>query len=213
MPSFHKWPTAYSRRYRNTRRCTMKGSKDSTSVTPMHLKECMAHLATKLQGKWQKQYAAVLVRAEPWRSHRCTLFWKTATTAKERSFIQLAVRVNRKIATQSALLPTPTASEGARGSDRKLTVVGGKVSNVSQKGVRYGIRLCQLAQVGLLPTPLSRTWRGNCSQDRGRANLEDSIAAITRPTAPSSRISVKFIAEMMGFPPTWSLEPFCAIQE
>jgi hypothetical protein len=65
------------------------------------------------------------------------------------------------LATQiMGLLPTPTASEAERGSERQLTVKEGKVQNISPKGVKYGMSIRQLAEQGFLPTPTTRDWKG-----------------------------------------------------
>nr|WP_177219358.1 hypothetical protein [Pseudarcicella hirudinis] len=53
------------------------------------------------------------------------------------------------------LLPTPKASEGERGTERKLSIEHGKLVNRSPKGVKYGIGIRQLAEQGFLPTPVS----------------------------------------------------------
>jgi len=60
------------------------------------------------------------------------------------------------LATQiMGLLPTPTASEAERGSERQLTVKDGKVLNISPKGVKYGMSIRQLAEQGFIPTPMA----------------------------------------------------------
>jgi hypothetical protein len=60
------------------------------------------------------------------------------------------------LATQiMGLLPTPTASEAERGSERQLTVKEGKVQNISPKGVKYGMSIRQLAEQGFIPTPMA----------------------------------------------------------
>ena len=60
------------------------------------------------------------------------------------------------LATQiMGLLPTPTASEAERGSERQLTVKDGKVQNISPKGVKYGMSIRQLAEQGFIPTPMA----------------------------------------------------------
>jgi hypothetical protein len=62
----------------------------------------------------------------------------------------------QNLATQiMGLLPTPTASEAERGSERQLTVKEGKVQNISPKGVKYGMSIRQLAEQGFIPTPMA----------------------------------------------------------
>ncbi len=86
----------------------------------------------------------------------------------------------------------------------------------------------------ILPTPRAAAARGNCSKDRGKGNLEDVIAQmLPTPLASdspekntgkrnqdslakriyqmgfkTSQLNPPFVAEMMGFPPDWSILPF-----
>jgi len=124
------------------------------------------------------------------------------------------------------LIPTPTANP----SNRKLNEDG---KSVAANGKRYGTSLQQFA-TQLLPTPREAASRGNCSNDRGKGNLEDAIAKFlptpmasdcgekvtglenqdslvkrTRQmTGKTSQLNPRFVAEMMGFPPNWMELPF-----
>ena len=86
----------------------------------------------------------------------------------------------------------------------------------------------------MLPTPRSRAAGGNCSNDRGKGNLEDKIAEMLptpiaddnpakntgkrkqdglqkrafQMTGKTSQLNPRFVGEMMGFPPNWTELPF-----
>lgn len=90
-------------------------------------------------------------------------------------------------------------------------------------------------EFGLLPTVRARAAGGNCSNDRGKGNLEDVIASGMLPTpmaewspekntgkrnqdsipkrikdagGKTSQLNPRFVLEMMGFPPNWTELPF-----
>ena len=94
---------------------------------------------------------------------------------------------------QRGLLPTPSVSdvEGApkRPDQIKQNESGGWTRTADGTGVTYGAKLQDV--VGLLPTPREAASRGNCSNDRGKGNLEDVIAKmglLPTPTQQDARI-------------------------
>lgn len=102
------------------------------------------------------------------------------------------------------LLPTPLSNDGRGGASKN--VKQGKIKRPS--GQIYTAQLRDLAGCNLLPTPTAQESRGNASRDRGKSNLTDEIAHICKPDGQSSQLNPLFVAEMMGFPTDWTLEPF-----
>lgn len=105
-------------------------------------------------GSYSIVFAATLIKMKGWFSVRCDLQWRVKTTALGRRYVQLYAPPSRRSA-ETGLLPTPIASEGKRGSGRKLSIVCGTPMNISAKGVKYGVSLQQLAGQGFLPTPVT----------------------------------------------------------
>ena len=145
-----------------------------------------------------------------------------------------SVTLNR--AMSMGMLPTPTASdiEGGISNPEQISSKNGRwVRTSNNTGTEFGAKLRDV--VGMLPTPRARAAGGNCSNDRGKGNLEDTIAKmgmlptpqaqegdkitgkenqdsitkrIRQMTGQTSQLNPRFVAEMMGFPPNWTELPF-----
>ena len=105
--------------------------------------------------------------------------------AKERPTIALAARMG--------LLPTPQAMEGT-----KYT----KKYNLNSQ---MGKGLTAMAVNGMLPTPTANSWKAACEHGNGSPNLQTHVA---RKCGKTSQLNPLFVAEMMGFPPDWTVLPF-----
>ena len=97
------------------------------------------------------------------------------------------------MAKYGGLLPTPMASEGTKMS-------GGLTENQ--------MSLTKMARQGMFCTPTTQSSRGNTSDKRGKGNLTDQIAELELTTLKTSQLNPLFVAEMMGFPPNWTVLPF-----
>lgn len=118
------------------------------------------------------------------------------------------------LATQvMGLLPTP----------RTADVEGGLVSNVqtdgvsyfreNAKGVRWGVKLRDVVENGLLPTPKTQDSR-HAMRDRGKSNLGEEMSELAfQNTGKTSQLSPLFVEEMMGFPRNWTVLPFQSGEE
>lgn len=104
---------------------------------------------------WGKTFLALLLGMTDWYSKRCKLIWKMKGTKYSRLRFLLQASTHHISVTEYGLLPTPTASEGKRGSVRDLTVVDGIPMNIDSHGKRYGVGIRQLAEQGFLPSPLA----------------------------------------------------------
>lgn len=154
-----------------------------------------------------RNFARHVFKEKGWDYHRCPV-WRIRYSNSNFLYIQLFCRVKKKYNSQLDLLPTPTASEGMRGSNRKLTVEGEKIKNISPKGVSYGVNISQLAEQGFLPTPTARLYKATVTKDRGKGNLEDTIASAVKTNDKSKKINPLFLSQMMGFPTEWIKTPF-----
>ena len=96
-----------------------------------------------------------------------------------------------------ALLPTPNAAEGYKGS---------KTYNPNSQ---MGSGLSALAVNNLLPTPTAS------DKNQGTPTVSDNFPRhtqlnhlVSQQTGQNSQLNPQFVAEMMGFPPNWTELPF-----
>lgn len=177
----------------------------ATAIMPYTMLEAVGAIHGRQNSK--SKIINSIVKSPGWFSRHCEFRWKLRRAKSGRYYIQLGINVQRAIGGRP-LLPTPVASDGTGGSNRKLTLIEGKPVNISNKGVRYGLTIRQLAEEGLLPTPTARLAKVRCDTDRGKGNLQDSLSRLIKPATQSPKINPGFISEMMGFPVRWLREPF-----
>lgn len=64
----------------------------------------------------------------------------------------------------------------------------------------------------MVPTPTARDWKGAASleslEKRGRIPEKNSLPDFFARTGKSFQLNPLFVAEMMGFPPNWTVLPF-----
>ena len=95
---------------------------------------------------------------------------------------------------------------------------GGKASGVkndgngwyreNKKGERWGVKLRDVAENGMLPTPKVQDER-HALRDRGKSNLGEEMAEVGyQRLGTPSHLNPLFCAEMMGFPANWTVSPF-----
>lgn len=103
---------------------------------------------------------------------------------------------------KKGLLPTPVASNQKNGH-RKLS------SRIDRKiGQGWTVELNDLATLGMLPTP---TTSMVTMEDFIQAKFHSSkrpVYSKIGPTGEVSQLNPLFVAEMMGFPPYWTLLPY-----
>ena len=112
---------------------------------------------------------------------------------------------NVALSAKMGLLPTPNAREAD------------KYTKKYNPNSQMGTALTVMAVNGMLPTP-----RANKANDinlnnlhlaqRNKGNLEEAVAKIIQNTpfgnGKTSQLNPLFVAEMMGFPPDWTVLPF-----
>ena len=69
-----------------------------------------------------------------------------------------------------------------------------------------------LAEGQVMPTPTARDWKGAPSLEnlkkRGKIPQKNSLPDFFARTGKSFQLNPLFVAEMMGFPPDWTVSPF-----
>ena len=169
-------------------------------------------------GSWGKTYAALLIGMTGWYSTKCKLIWSLRATKCSRFYFQLAPSTlpieetgyGLLPTTQSmGMLPTPQAIDG-NGQGRKLRLKKDCKRDPNQPGSWSG-DLKDYAVTGMLPTPAARDYKGartaEALQESGR-NHTNSLPDTYAQTGKSSQLNPRFVAEMMGFPPSWTELPF-----
>lgn len=161
-------------------------------------------------GLWAKTFSALLVGRKGWSSSRCALIWRLRATKSRRLYFQLAVSELRTDDTELGLLPTLTA----------IDMGSGRINKSQSPGATPRPSIAQMASHGLLPTPTTSDHKPGYSpvgltRSDGKSRI-DSLRCIpamtfehcTQRSGKTSQLNPLFVAEMMGFPPDWTLLPF-----
>jgi hypothetical protein len=146
-------------------------------------------------GSWERTFAGLLIGRGGWFSKRCALTWKLVGTPFNRLFFQLVPSTLPIEETEFGLLPTVTTETG-RKSDFKQ---GGKSIFTA------------LGEIGMLPTPTTRDYKGARSEEALEAvgrNETNSLPDAFAQSGKTSQLNPRFVAEMMGFPENWTELPF-----
>jgi len=158
-------------------------------------------------GSWERTFAGLLVGMAGWYSRRCALTWKLVGTPYNRLYFQLAPSTLHTDETEFGLLPTPMT--GDYRSQRPLNENNENRSLTT--GQKYGIRLVQLAENGMLPTPTASCANAGTEKERPKGQPSRSTELnhlMSQQVGQSSQLNPRFVAEMMGFPPNWTELPF-----
>lgn len=101
-----------------------------------------------------------------------------------------------------ALLPTPVASDCG----------SGRVNRSLSKGASERPALALAARMGLLSTPTACDAKNNSfplsHAKRKSGVVHDVMISYPSRTGKGSRLSPRYVAQMMGFPPDWTELPF-----
>jgi len=98
------------------------------------------------------------------------------------------------------LLPTPTCMDATNATaTMKSTQV--------KEGSMHSVTLNRAMSMGILPTPKVQDSR-HALHDRGKSNLGEEISQWGQENGKGSQLNPLFVAEMMGFPPNWTVSPF-----
>lgn len=142
-------------------------------------------------GSWARTFSESLIGRRAWSSSRCALTWKRRDTRCKRTLFQLRASVLPTCDTELGLLPT-VQTQGLK------RCVNGKT---------------EFMPLGLLPTPTASchhtgTAARGKSEDAERRRMNSLNHYIARKAGKNSRLSPRYVAQMMGFPPDWTELPF-----
>lgn len=102
----------------------------------------------------------------------------------------------------TGLLKTPTVMDGEVTSGKTHPISGNSGTLAQEIMSQYPPTMQKL---GMLPTPQARDWKGKTTANRKSESLPDTANRIAGKT---SQLNPLFVAEMMGFPPDWTVLPF-----
>ena len=144
-------------------------------------------------------------------STRCVLTWKLKLTPYGRLLFQLQPSTRRTEETAFGLLPTPRTADIEGGCVNNVQIENGSYFRTNANGVRWGVKLRDVAESGLLPTPTTRDANGieHSPSQKNKSRLAPDIETLYQEThGKTSQLNPRFVAEMMGFPPNWTELPF-----
>jgi len=132
----------------------------------------------------------------PMAQHRETTLEKTLERKEKYGGEKRAMYLENYAA--MALLPTPRVKGHGNSHQR---IEDGKIDD-----------LTTMAKRGMLPTPMSNDWKGSAGPSenwKGKGDLAVQAHEIMNvPRGTTSQLNPLFVAEMMGFPPNWTVLPF-----
>jgi len=123
-------------------------------------------------GSWERMFMDLLIGTREWYSTRCALNWKMKATKSSQLFCHLQVSMPRTKETESSLLPTPRTVDVEGGCAKNVQVENGKYFRENQEGVRWGVKLRDVVESGLLPTPRVKG-HGNSHQRIEDGRIDD----------------------------------------
>lgn len=178
----------------------LRESEKEKKMNATYGQKCLEQLKkSNLVGSWAKTFMGLLIGMEGWYSTRCNLTWKMKGTSYNRYYCQLQASTLHTKDTGSGLLPTPAARDEKNGS--KLED-GRTKRKLAQK---WSFGLNDLATMELLPTPMA----SDCGEKvTGLENQDPLVKMARQMTGKTSQLNPRFVMEMMGFPPDWTLIPF-----
>jgi hypothetical protein len=102
---------------------------------------------------WAKMFAGYLVGMGEWYSTRCVLSWKILGI-KSRPLLYLRpVSMRHTEGNEYGLLPTPRTADIEGGCVNNVQMENGNYFRTNKEGVRWGVKLRDVVESGMLPTP------------------------------------------------------------
>ncbi len=142
---------------------------------------CLLHLDKFSHvGSWAKMFLACLIGQGEWYSTRSKLTWKLrGLKSSHHLYCQLAVSTLRTGETEYSLLPTPVVMDSNQGNLQKIDKRRKKAKDKGYNGNGFGVTLGELANRGLLPTPMNNDWKGGRDQQSERVTFQlNDLASI-----------------------------------
>ena len=210
------------------RSASLESERELTITATSGRKCCELYASLPLAGSWAKMFLELLIGRTDWYSSRCALIWKMKATRCSRILFRLVPSMRPTEETecgssptegmlptvvtqglkycnekgQSAfvppmLLPTPTTNDSTNSSIPPSQI---KRDNLSGAYLR-----------GMLPTPRSQgeeCYKSRAERKGNECAMSYLESNIQFQTGSDSQLNPLFVAEMMGFPPDWTLVPF-----
>jgi hypothetical protein len=104
-------------------------------------------------GLWAKTFAALLIGTEGWYSMKCRLNWKLKATKSHRFYFQLVPSTLPIEETEFGLLPTPRTTDIEGGLVKNVQMQKGSYFRQNKNGIKWGVKLRDVVENRLLPTP------------------------------------------------------------
>jgi hypothetical protein len=157
---------------------------------------------------WVKMFLDCLLLNGEWYSSRSALTWRLRGMKSHRLlYFQLVALTRRTSDTAFGLLPTPTAAVVHTENLEKLEARRERIKAKKINGNGFGPSLNELAQRGLLPTPVASDANGGAHPDyyteKGRNETNNLATWLSYQTGEPSQLNHRFVLEMMGYPPDW----------
>ena len=164
--------------------------------------------------------------SQEWSSSRCALIWKRQDMRCKRTLYQLRASVLPICDTEHGLLPTVVTQglkvHGKSGSEPLSPAMlptpvasdcgSGRVNRSLSKGASERPTLALAARMGLLSMPTACDAKNNSfplsHAKRKSGAVHDVMISHPSRTGKGSRLSPRYVAQMMGFPPDWTELPF-----
>ena len=122
------------------------------------------------------------------------------------------------------MLPTPTAADASLGEiigeqDQFVISQTGSLRKINRTGNNGSVSLARVTKIlqtiyqqeDLLPTPVTRDWRGartpECLASKGRS-IKNTVPDFLSSIGNSSHLNPCFVSEMMGYPPNYMVLAF-----
>ena len=177
-------------------------------------------------GSWARTFSESLIGRREWFSSRCVLIWRRQDMRCKRTLYQLRASVLPICDTEHGLLPTVVTQglkvRGKSGSEPLSPALlptpvasdcgSGRVNRSLSKGASERPTLALATRMGLLPTPTACDAKNNSfplsHAKRKSGAVHDVMISHPSRTGKGSRLSPRYVAQMMGFPPDWTELPF-----
>jgi len=203
-------------------------------------KKCIEKANRLPVGSWARKFVTLLIQQDGWVSTKCKLTWKLKGTKYNRFYFQIypsliektdllptpksveapsASWENRspdsKYKPANGLLPTPKVSDVEGGVVKDVQVENGKYYRENKDGVRWGVKLRDVVETQIMPTPTATDYKGayppaSIDNFPQRRNMIRNVYQYEKEEydPKTCQLSPQFVLEMMGFPTDWTLIPF-----
>ena len=211
-------------------RSALQAKEEARMITATSGRRCCEQFAKYNRvGLWAKMFSELLIGRTEWYSSRCNLIWRLRATKFSRFLFRLVPLMRRTeeiacgLSPENGMLPT-VVTQGLKYCNEKgqsafvppmllqhQMIEWEKGTSTFNPKSQNGKGLTVYAKNGLLPTP--RSQGEECYKTRAERKGHECAMSylesnIQYQTGSDSLLNPLFVAEMMGFPPDWTLAPF-----